>query len=176
MPPLSSTNSFNVIVIEVNTAPYFLGTPANQTINAFNTLVVTNAAGDSDIPANPLTYSLLNPPAGMTIDPNTGVITWTPTFGAASHHQPDYHGGDGLQWLCAGQPALERHELLHRLCDGFHPAGVCVHAAGHFRHGNERPVERHGHAQWPAHHGLVRMGNHHRLRKPDAAGQCGRRV
>jgi subtilisin-like proprotein convertase family protein len=82
VPPLHSINSFNVIVIEVNTAPFFLGTPSNQTINAFSTLVVTNAAGDSDIPANPLTYTLLNPPAGMTID-NNGAITWTPTLAQA---------------------------------------------------------------------------------------------
>jgi len=78
VPPLSSTNAFNVIVIEVNMPPYFLGTPTNQTINPFSTLVVTNAAGDPDIHAT-LTYSLVNPPAGMTIDPNTGIITWTPT-------------------------------------------------------------------------------------------------
>jgi hypothetical protein len=82
VPPLSTTNSFNVIVIEVNTPPFFLGTPSNQTINAFFTLIVTNAAGDSDIPANPLTYTLLNPPAGMTID-NNGAITWTPTLAQA---------------------------------------------------------------------------------------------
>ena len=82
VPPLHSTNSFNVIVIEVNTPPFFLGTPADQTINAFYTLIVTNAAGDSDIPTNPLTYTLLNPPAGMTIDTN-GAITWTPTLAQA---------------------------------------------------------------------------------------------
>src|SRR6185437_2227469 len=40
-------------------------------------IVVTNSATDPDVPYNPLGYTLLNPPAGMTIDTN-GVITWTP--------------------------------------------------------------------------------------------------
>jgi hypothetical protein len=38
---------------------------------------VTNAATDTDIPANTLTYSLLNPPTGAAIDA-AGVIIWTP--------------------------------------------------------------------------------------------------
>jgi hypothetical protein len=81
--PLSSTNSFDVIVIEVNRNPFFFTTPSNQTINAYATLIVTNAAGDPDIPANTLTYSLVNPPIGMAID-NNGVITWTPTYAQIS--------------------------------------------------------------------------------------------
>jgi hypothetical protein len=40
--------------------------------------VVTNAATDA-APALTLTYSLVNPPPGATIDTN-GVITWTPTL------------------------------------------------------------------------------------------------
>jgi hypothetical protein len=39
---------------------------------------VTNTATDTDIPANILTYQLINPPLGAQIDTN-GVITWTPT-------------------------------------------------------------------------------------------------
>ncbi len=33
----------------------------------------------SDLPANTLTFSLSGEPAGASIDPNTGVFTWTPT-------------------------------------------------------------------------------------------------
>ncbi len=82
VPSFSATNSFVVIVNEVNQAPSFLSTPANQIIGALSALTVTNAAGDPDIPANPLTYTLLNPPAGMAIDTN-GVIAWTPTLAQA---------------------------------------------------------------------------------------------
>ena len=78
IPPASATNSFSVTVNEVNLAPVFLGTPPNQIIPISSTLVVTNAATDSDIPPNPLTYSFLSAPAGATVDTN-GVITWTPT-------------------------------------------------------------------------------------------------
>ncbi|NOS69891.1 MAG: hypothetical protein HOP33_08165, partial [Verrucomicrobia bacterium] len=73
----SATNSFEVVVTEVNVAPAFVETPANRTIAELATLTVTNAATDADVPANTLTYSLQNPPGGAVIDTN-GVITWTP--------------------------------------------------------------------------------------------------
>ncbi len=77
-PPLSVSNSFTVVVNEVNSAPV-LTVPANQTINELTMLVLTNTATDADLPANTLSFSLLSAPAGMTLDPNTGVLTWTPT-------------------------------------------------------------------------------------------------
>ena len=77
-PPLSATNSFTIFVNEVNSAPTFVGTPPNVTIPAQTTLTVTNNATDSDIPANNLTYSLINPPTGASVNPLSGVITWTP--------------------------------------------------------------------------------------------------
>jgi Putative Ig domain len=77
-PSLSVTNSFTVTVNEVNTAP-LLTVPADQTINELATLNVSASATDSDLPANTLTFSLLAPPAGMTIVPGTGAISWTPT-------------------------------------------------------------------------------------------------
>jgi hypothetical protein len=42
-------------------------------------LTFTVRATDSDIPANVLTFSLRNTPAGASIDTSTGVFTWTPT-------------------------------------------------------------------------------------------------
>src|SRR5213078_1131652 len=77
-PSLSATNTFKVIVTEVNIAP-LLTVPDNQTINELSTFVVTNTATDPDLPANTLTFSLVSPPAGMSIDPSSGVLTWTPT-------------------------------------------------------------------------------------------------
>jgi hypothetical protein len=74
---LSTTNSFVVVVKEVNSAPV-LPVQTNRAINELTLLVVTNTATDSDIPANTLTYQLVNPPAGATISTN-GIITWTPT-------------------------------------------------------------------------------------------------
>src|SRR5207249_2279926 len=54
---------------------------SNQTIAELSTLVVTNTATDADLPANTLTFSLVSGPAGVSINPTTGVLTWTPTAG-----------------------------------------------------------------------------------------------
>src|SRR5207244_3283978 len=51
---------------------------SDVTLAELTALVVTNAASDSDLPANLLSYSLVGAPAGMTIDAN-GVIHWTPS-------------------------------------------------------------------------------------------------
>jgi hypothetical protein len=78
VPALSATNSFTVTVNEVNSAP-LLTVPANQTVNELTLLSVSASASDFDIPANTLTFSLPSAPAAMTIDPNSGAISWTPT-------------------------------------------------------------------------------------------------
>src|SRR5207248_980491 len=57
-PPLSATNTFIVVVNEVNTPPSFLQTPTSRTINELAVLTVTNAATDPDLPANTLSYTL----------------------------------------------------------------------------------------------------------------------
>jgi O-glycosyl hydrolase len=75
-PPLNLTNSFTVIVQEVNTPPS-LPFQASRTLVGQQTLIVTNTATDTDIPPNPLSYQLAAAPAGVAIDAN-GVITWTP--------------------------------------------------------------------------------------------------
>jgi hypothetical protein len=77
VPPLSRTNSFNVTVTEANNNGPVLGVQTNRTIAELTMLVVTNSATDADLPANPLSYTLINPPAGAAINTN-GVITWTP--------------------------------------------------------------------------------------------------
>src|SRR5207253_442988 len=77
-PALSATNSFTVVVNEVNSAPV-LTVPGNQTINELSTLVMTNTATDTDVPSI-LPYSaLLRSPSGVAVNPTTGVLSWTPT-------------------------------------------------------------------------------------------------
>ncbi len=82
-PAMSATNQFTVVVNEVNTPPYWptnVPGQTNYTINELATLTVTNPASDSDVPANPLTYTLSVSPAAVNavVDTN-GIITWTPT-------------------------------------------------------------------------------------------------
>ncbi len=77
-PPLSATNSFTVYVNAVHNGPT-LPFQTNRTINEVTLMIVTNTASDSDVPTNKLVYSLLVGPTNAVIDPNTGVISWTPT-------------------------------------------------------------------------------------------------
>src|SRR6185436_13456720 len=71
------TNSFVVVVTEVNVAP-ILPTITQQTVAEGSLLSVNDAATDTDLPANTLTYSLISPPAGASIN-GSGLITWTPS-------------------------------------------------------------------------------------------------
>jgi hypothetical protein len=79
IPPLSATNSFMVVVQEVNTPPVL---PLQQqwTLHGLEPLTVTNTAVDSDLPVNTVSYRLEAAPPGAAIDAN-GIITWTPTTG-----------------------------------------------------------------------------------------------
>jgi hypothetical protein len=76
-PRLTATNSFTVIVREVNVAPV-LPVVSTQTVSALTLLTVINTATEPNIHATTIGYRLVNPPAGMTINVN-GIITWTPT-------------------------------------------------------------------------------------------------
>src|SRR5712691_10508001 len=65
-PSLSATNSFQVIVTEVNTAPV-LTLPATQTIPEQTLLSVNATATDEDLPPNTLTFALVSGPTGLTV-------------------------------------------------------------------------------------------------------------
>lgn len=62
-----------------NTAPTLAALP-DQTMIAGATLSVTNSAGDAELPPQTLTFSLLNPPAGASINTSNGVLVWRPTI------------------------------------------------------------------------------------------------
>jgi len=76
VPPLSATNTFTVIVREVNVAPT-LPTISPTNVNALAGLTVSNRATEINIHSTNSGYTLINPPAGIVISTN-GVITWTP--------------------------------------------------------------------------------------------------
>jgi len=77
VPPLSATNSFIVTVNETNLPPV-LNLPPDTNIVEFVAFTAQATATDPDLPPNPLTFALVNGPAGLTVTTN-GVITWTPT-------------------------------------------------------------------------------------------------
>ena len=66
-------------VAEVNQPPV-LAHVGDQTVLLGNTLTFTAAATDADLPAQQLSYSLTGSvPAGASINPATGLFTWTPS-------------------------------------------------------------------------------------------------
>ena len=93
VPALSATNSFQVIVDEVNSAPAFDATPSDVTIDELTPLSVANAASDGDSPANGLSYQLLGAPAGAS-DRRGGPDHLDPDRGSGPEHQRDHHRGD----------------------------------------------------------------------------------
>lgn len=77
VPGLSATQSFSVVVLEVNDRPV-LNPIADFWIAEGETLVITNFAADADVPGNNLLFSLASAPTNASIDPVSGVLTWTP--------------------------------------------------------------------------------------------------
>ncbi len=78
---LSATNSFIVQVL--SPPPPVLTVPPTQAIYAGQTLVVTNYATNSVFPNCTFTFGIVSPPAGVSINPTSGVLTWTPTAAQA---------------------------------------------------------------------------------------------
>jgi hypothetical protein len=74
------TNSFRPVleyVLPANTAPALAAIP-DQTIGVGVTMNITNSATDSDVPAQPLTFSLPTAPTNAVLNPSSGVLTWRP--------------------------------------------------------------------------------------------------
>ena len=61
-----------------NVAPVLAAIPP-LSVNEGVQSTFTASATDADLPANTLTYSLIDAPSGASIDANTGVFAWTPT-------------------------------------------------------------------------------------------------
>jgi hypothetical protein len=76
----SSGQHLNWVEFVATNHPPILAVIADQSIIAGQTLLVTNSASDPDAPPQVLTYSLQSPPAGASIDTNSGLFTWRPTI------------------------------------------------------------------------------------------------
>ncbi|MFV2065911.1 MAG: putative Ig domain-containing protein, partial [Pirellulales bacterium] len=53
--------------------------PVDQEVDEGRELTFTISASDADLPANSLSYSAPNLPAGASFDPSTGIFRWTPS-------------------------------------------------------------------------------------------------
>ena len=68
------------ILALVNRPPRFTNLPVNYTRPARITLYVANPVTDPDFPAQTLTWSLLSPPAGATVNTSNGLFSWRPAI------------------------------------------------------------------------------------------------
>jgi hypothetical protein len=82
---IASNNTFASYASVVTNTPPVLEPISDQVIGAGLTLLVTNAATDTDLPAQTLTYSLLVAPGSATLNTNSGVLTWRPAVADADH-------------------------------------------------------------------------------------------
>ncbi|URN95130.1 MAG: putative Ig domain-containing protein [Candidatus Pristimantibacillus lignocellulolyticus] len=93
---LTDEEEITITVNEVNTAPV-LAAIGDKTVDEETLLTFTAVGTDTDLPANTLTYSLVNAPAGASINPTTGVFTWTPTEAQGPGSYPfTFRVSDGL--------------------------------------------------------------------------------
>ncbi len=102
-PSLSATNSFMVLVNEMNSPPE-LPVQEDRATNELTTLIITNAASDHDFPAQTLSYSLLNAPTNAMISAE-GLITWTPNEAQGPGKLRLHHTRGGQR-----RAAVERYE------------------------------------------------------------------
>lgn len=72
----------NILVTTTNApnTPPTLAAISNATLIAGATLIFTNTASDTSVPAQTLTFSLLNNPGNATLTTNTGIFNWRPTI------------------------------------------------------------------------------------------------
>lgn len=70
--------SANSAAVQVINVPPVLPPLVDQIVDELMTLTVNADATDGDLPAQKITYSLIDPPAGAGIDAR-GLIRWTPT-------------------------------------------------------------------------------------------------
>lgn len=87
-PPLSSSQTVEITVNEVNAAPTLAAVP-NRFVAAGRTLTLQAAGVDTDLPAQTLTYTLEGTvPAGAAVNASSGLFTWAAPAVQATFAQP----------------------------------------------------------------------------------------
>lgn len=80
-PPMNDFETISITVSEVNVAPV-LDPIGDRAVTVSSNLTINATATDADRPVQALTYSLgAGAPASASINPSTGVFTWTPPLG-----------------------------------------------------------------------------------------------
>jgi hypothetical protein len=106
IPSLSGSNTFTLVVQEVNQAPTLATIPA-MTASEGVAMSFVASASDADLPANILTFSLsADAPATASINPSSGLFTWTPSEndGGTTKHFNVIVTDNGVPSMSASQP------------------------------------------------------------------------
>ena len=80
--------SYGSVVNTSPNVPPVLAPVGNQWMNAGTTLILTNTATDTNVPAQALTYSLAQFPLGAGLSPTGGVFTWRAPVAHAGTSNP----------------------------------------------------------------------------------------
>src|SRR6185436_12971018 len=75
---LSASEAISIVVSDINSPPV-LAPILNKAGHEGELCLFTNVATDPDIPAQSLTFTLENGPAGASVNPTNGVFTWIPS-------------------------------------------------------------------------------------------------
>jgi hypothetical protein len=118
VPPLSATNRFKVVVLEVNSPPV-VTVPGNRTVLPGVPVSFSVSATDSDVPANGLTFSFgTGGPAGASLNATNGLFSWTPplapvpgtnvfTFVVTDTGMPPLSDRKHVSLVVVNQPVIE---------------------------------------------------------------------
>ena len=98
-PALCDEEAITITVAEVNVAPV-LDPIGNKTVVVGETLAFTASGSDVDLPAQTLTFSLVDAPAGATINPSTGEFSWDTTGAVPGDFTFDVCVSDGVSTTC----------------------------------------------------------------------------
>jgi len=90
---LANTLTFDIEVVDPNAAP-LLAPIADQGVGVGDLLSLTASATVAD-PSDPPVFSLDQAPAGMTLDPASGLLEWLPTAGDVGSHPVTVRATDG---------------------------------------------------------------------------------
>ncbi len=137
----SETATVYLQVLPPNTGPAIQSNPDRSSALGFKYLYAVQAV---DIDRDPLTFSLVDSPEGMTIDPQTGLIEWLPTalgeFPVTAKVEDDEAYAAFQHYILSvvppltvpsvvGQPEAQAREILNtagwevgRISQAFHPS------------------------------------------------------
>ncbi len=99
VPALCDEEEITITVAEVNVDPV-LDPIGDQSVEVGQTLEFTATASDDDLPAQTLTFSLVDAPTGATIDPVTGEFSWDTTDVEPEEFSFDVCVSDGVSTVC----------------------------------------------------------------------------